>query len=82
MDAWSIWNYQEGGPSGGLFIPTQLRQSYCSTVKRWGNKSMTTIPVSFWDIPYRAGKLEVVGMDRDNQPSLDTPYRHRVAPMR
>ena len=67
-DAWSLWNYEEG----------QLVRVVCYTnadkaklllngtevgeTKEYDNQT----GIIFWDIPYKAGKLEVIGMDNDN----------------
>jgi beta-galactosidase len=70
MDAWSVWNYSEG----------QLIRVVCYTNAAKAKLLLNGADVGetkeyddntgiiFWDIPYKAGKLEVVGMDKDNNP--------------
>ncbi|WP_029902804.1 sugar-binding domain-containing protein [Prevotella sp. 10(H)] len=68
QDAWPIWNYQDG----------QLIKVVCYTnaakakllldglevgpIKNYDDKT----GIVYWDIPYKAGKLEVIGMDENN----------------
>jgi hypothetical protein len=70
MDAWPVWNYREG----------ELIRVVCYTNVAKAKLLLNGIEVGetkeydnntgiiFWDIPYNAGKLEVVGMDIDNNP--------------
>lgn len=65
QDAWSIWNYEEG----------QLIRVVCYTNAAQAKLLLNDIEVGetkpyddntgiiYWDIPYKSGKLEVVGMD-------------------
>lgn len=67
-DAWSLWNYEEG----------QLIRVVCYTNADKAKLLLNGMEVGetkeyddetgiiFWDIPYKAGKLEVIGMDNDN----------------
>ncbi|KOH44064.1 sugar-binding domain-containing protein [Sunxiuqinia dokdonensis] len=69
MDAWPIWNYDEG----------QLIRVVCYTnaasAKLLLNGELVGEPqnyneetgIIFWDIPYAPGKLEVLGMDSSGQ---------------
>lgn len=70
MDAWPLWNYREG----------QSIRVVCYTnaakAKLWLNGAEIgetkayddNTGIIYWDIPYKAGKLEVVGMDKNNNP--------------
>jgi beta-galactosidase len=65
MDAWPIWNYQHG----------QLIRVVCYTNAQQARLELNGQPVGetkaydqkngiiYWDIPYAAGKLEVIGLD-------------------
>lgn len=83
MDAWPVWNYNEG----------QLIRVVCYTnapkakLMLNGKEAGTTKPyneetgIIFWDIPYEQGVLSVVGMDTDGKEissyklsSSDQPY--------
>ncbi len=65
MDAWPIWNYDEGqlirvvcytnAASAKLLLNGQLVGEPLNYNEKTG--------IIFWDIPYAPGKLEVVGMD-------------------
>ncbi len=68
MDAWSIWNYQEG----------QLIRVVCYTNATKARLELNGKTVGqlqdyndetgiiYWDIPYAEGKLEVVGLNNNN----------------
>lgn len=70
MDAWPIWNYHEN----------QLIRVVCYTnaakAKLLLNNTVigetkdydTTTGIIYWDIPYHDGKLEVIGMDSNDNP--------------
>ncbi len=65
MDAWPIWNYKEGQIIR-VVCYTNAPQSYLllndervGAVKPYDDKT----GIIHWDIPYRPGKLEVVGLD-------------------
>jgi hypothetical protein len=69
MDAWPVWNYEEG----------QLIRVVCYTNAAKARLELNGEPVGqtqdynhdtgiiHWDIPYEAGKLEVVGLSKDDQ---------------
>lgn len=69
MDAWPIWNYQEGqqirvvcytnSPQARL----ELNGRVVGEEKNYDEKT----GIIFWDIPYAAGKLEVVGLDTNKK---------------
>ncbi|QRY59914.1 sugar-binding domain-containing protein [Sphingobacterium siyangense] len=69
MDAWPIWNYQEGqqirvvcytnSPQARL----ELNGKVVGEEKNYDEKT----GIIFWDIPYAAGKLEVVGLDTNKK---------------
>jgi beta-galactosidase/beta-glucuronidase len=69
MDAWPVWNYEDGqlirvvcytnaAKAKLLLDGTEVGQT------KDGNDNTGII---YWDIPFRAGKLEVAGMDPDNR---------------
>lgn len=70
MDAWSIWNYQEGQSIRVVCYTNAdkakllLNGAEVGETKDYDDNS----GIIYWDIPYSAGKLEVVGMDKNNTP--------------
>ena len=69
VDAWPIWNYREGEPirvvcyTNATKARLELNGKVVGEVK---GKDKETGIIS-WDIPYQAGKLEVIGLDQDNK---------------
>ncbi|SER61924.1 sugar-binding domain-containing protein [Pedobacter rhizosphaerae] len=65
MDAWPIWNYQEGqiirvvSYTNAAKARLELNGKVVGTTKEYDNKN----GIIYWDIPYADGKLEVVVMD-------------------
>lgn len=69
MDAWAIWNYQEG-QSIRVVCYTNCNQAelFLNGTKVGSKKTYNKdTGIIFWDIPYRAGKLEVVAYDQGNK---------------
>ncbi len=68
MDAWPVWNYNEGemirvvcytnAPKSQLM----LNGKQVGEIKNYDDKT----GIIYWDIPYQAGKLEVIGIDKDD----------------
>lgn len=64
-DAWPIWNYTEGetirvaGYSNAPQSKLMLNGKQVGDIKTLDDNT----GVIYWDIPYQAGKLEIVGMD-------------------
>ena len=69
MDAWPIWNYQEGQQirvvcyTNAKKARLELNGKVVGTTKEYNDEH----GIIHWDIPYAAGKLEVVGLDADDQ---------------
>ena len=65
MDAWSIWNYEEGQSirvvcyTNAAKAKLLLNGSEVGETKEYDNKT----GIIYWDIPYKEGKLEAIGMD-------------------
>ncbi len=65
MDAWPIWNYQEGQQirvvcyTNSAQARLELNGKLVGEEKKYDEKT----GIIFWDIPYTSGKLEVVGLD-------------------
>ncbi|WP_367209844.1 sugar-binding domain-containing protein [Sphingobacterium sp. R2] len=65
MDAWPIWNYQEGQQirvvcyTNSAQARLELNGKLVGEEKKYDEKT----GIIFWDIPYTSGKLEVVGFD-------------------
>lgn len=69
MDAWNIWNY-EAGQSIRVVCYTNADRAHLELNGRKIGESKERDDKSgiiFWDIPYAAGKLEVVGADSQNK---------------
>lgn len=68
MDAWSIWNYKEGESirvvcyTNAAKARLELNGSVVGETKNYDQQT----GIIYWDIPYKAGKLEVVGMDTNS----------------
>lgn len=69
MDAWNIWNYEEGQSirvvayTNAAKARLLLNDSEVGAVQDYNNET----GIIYWDIPYKAGKLEVVGLDQNNK---------------
>lgn len=65
MDAWSIWNYEEGQSirvvcySNTAKARLELNGQVVGQTKDYDQQ----VGITYWDIPFKPGKLEVVGMD-------------------
>lgn len=70
MDAWPIWNYQEGQSIRVVCYTNAHKAKLLLNGKEVGATKDydDNTGIIFWDIPYSAGKLEVVGMDKNNSP--------------
>lgn len=68
MDAWPIWNYREGQSirvvcyTNAEKAKLLLNGTEVGETKEYDDQT----GIIFWDIPYKAGKLEVVGLDKKN----------------
>lgn len=68
QDAWSIWNYEEGQLirvvcyTNTAKAKLLLNGEIIGDIKDYDNNT----GIIYWDIPYQAGKLEVIGMDKDD----------------
>jgi len=70
MDAWPIWNYQEGELirvvcyTNAAQAELQLNGKVVGAKKPYDDKT----GIIYWDIPYQDGKLEVIGLDAAGKP--------------
>lgn len=73
MDAWPLWNYREGETirvvcyTNAAKAKLLLNGTEVVETKEYDDNT----GIIFWDIPYKTGKLEVVGMDKNNNPVSD-----------
>jgi hypothetical protein len=67
MDAWPIWNYEQGQSVRVVCYTNAAKAKLILNGKEVGETKEynDTIGIIYWDIPYEAGKLEVVGMDKN-----------------
>ncbi|WP_207795730.1 sugar-binding domain-containing protein [Sphingobacterium haloxyli] len=76
MDAWPVWNYQEGQQirvvcyTNAKRARLELNGKVVGAAKEYNDE----YGIIHWDIPYTAGILEVVGLNTDNQEIT----RHRI----
>lgn len=83
MDAWSIWNYTEGQSirvvcyTNAAKARLELNGKIVGQIKEYDNNT----GIIYWDIPFATGKLEVIGLDKNNAEvsryailSSDQPY--------
>ncbi len=65
MDAWPVWNYQEGQQirvvcyTNATAARLELNGKIIGDKKSHDQKN----GIIFWDVPYASGKLEVIGLD-------------------
>ena len=70
MDAWPVWNYREGQTirvvcyTNAVKAKLLLNGAEVGETKEYDDNT----GILFWDIPYNPGKLEVVGLDKENNP--------------
>ncbi|MDR1202346.1 MAG: DUF4982 domain-containing protein [Tannerellaceae bacterium] len=68
MDAWPIWNYEDGQLirvvcyTNAAKAKLIMNDTVVGQIKEYDNNT----GIIYWDIPYQAGKLEVVGIDQNN----------------
>jgi beta-galactosidase/beta-glucuronidase len=69
LDAWSIWNYNEGQTIRVVCYTNTAKAKLVLNDKTVGDTKPydTKTGIIYWDIPYQAGKLEVIGMDRNDK---------------
>ena len=68
MDAWPIWNYETGQTVRVVCYTNAAQAELYLNGKVVGEKKSydTKTGIISWDIPYEAGKLEVIGLDKNN----------------
>lgn len=69
MDAWPIWNYQEGQSIRVVCYTNadKARLELDGSIVGQTKDYDTNTGIIYWDIPYKAGKLEVVGIDNSGK---------------
>lgn len=65
MDAWSVWNYQEGQLIRVVCYTNAAKAKLLLNGQEVGQTKEYNDDngIIYWDIPYKDGKLEVVGLD-------------------
>lgn len=69
MDAWPIWNYTDGQEirvvcyTNAAQARLELNGKIVGVKKPYDPKD----GIIYWDIPYQTGKLEVIGLDKDDR---------------
>ncbi len=68
MDAWPIWNYEAGQTVRVVCYTNAAQAELYLNGKVVGEKKSYDVKTGIisWDIPYEAGKLEVIGYDKNN----------------
>ncbi|WP_236263812.1 DUF4982 domain-containing protein, partial [Dysgonomonas sp. Marseille-P4677] len=66
MDAWPIWNYDQGQSVRVVCYTNAAKARLLLNGKEVGQTKDydDNTGIIYWDIPYQSGKLEVVGMDK------------------
>lgn len=68
VDAWSIWNYNDGqmirvvAYTNAAKAKLLLNNNEVGSIQNYNNES----GIIFWDIPFSKGELKVIGMDDNN----------------
>ena len=69
QDAWPVWNYEEGDSirvvcyTNASGVRLELNGRVAGETKDYDDNT----GIIFWDLPYKAGKLEAVGLDMDGK---------------
>lgn len=69
MDAWPVWNYKEGDMirvvcyTNAAKSRLMLNGNQVGEVRNYNDNT----GIIYWDIPYQEGKLEVIGLDKDEK---------------
>lgn len=69
MDAWPIWNYNEGESirvvcyTNAAKARLELNGKEVGKLQDYNDET----GIMYWDIPYQSGKLEVIGLDATNR---------------
>ena len=68
MDAWPIWNYEVGQTVRVVCYTNAAQAELYLNGKVVGEKKSydAKTGIVFWDIPFEAGKLEVIGFDKNS----------------
>jgi beta-galactosidase len=69
IDAWPNWNYEDGQMIRVVVYTNAASARLNLNGKQVGEQKPydDNTGVIYWDIPYKAGKLEVVGLDKDGK---------------
>ncbi len=69
VDAWPVWNYEEGETIRVVCYTNaaKARLELNGTVVGEAKGKDAETGIIFWDVPYKAGKLEVIGLDEENK---------------
>lgn len=87
VDAWSIWNYQEGQMIRVVAYTNAAKAKLLLNNKEVGSTKdyNDQTGIIYWDIPYSDGELKVIGMDANNNEvsnytinSSSSPYAIKV----
>ncbi|MCX6309212.1 MAG: DUF4982 domain-containing protein [Bacteroidia bacterium] len=67
MDAWPIWNYEQGQSIRVVCYTNAAKAKLVLNGKEVGETKAydDTIGIIYWDIPYETGILEVIGLDKN-----------------
>lgn len=68
QDAWPIWNYDEGQLIRVVCYTNAAKAKLLLNGKEIGQTKNydDNTGIIYWDIPFQAGKLEVIGLNKDN----------------
>lgn len=69
MDAWPIWNYNDNDTIRVVCYTNALKSKLLLNGNQIGGLKLNDDKsgIIFWDIPFQKGKLEVIGLDKDDK---------------
>lgn len=70
IDAWPIWNYQENQLIRVVCYTNAQKSKLMLNGKEVGGVKEfdDNTGIVYWDIPFQSGKLEVIGLDKEDKP--------------
>lgn len=68
MDAWPIWNYEEGQMIRVVCYTNAAKAKLILNGTQVGDTKIydENTGIIYWDIPYKTGKLEVIGLNKED----------------
>jgi len=82
MDAWPLWNYKEGEMIRVVCYTNTAKTRLLLNGKQVGELKNydDNTGIIYWDIAYQEGKLEVVGLDKDEKTTCNYSLQSSLSP--